>query len=223
MNSKLKYINFHDKLPKEVNLIAVSKTKSNEGILELYEAGHRDFGENYVQEMVDKYNSLPKDIRWHFIGHLQTNKVKYIAQFVHLIHSVDSLKLIQEISKQGKKYNKSISCLIQCYVGNEETKFGLNSDELISLISAFEELKFPFVKIKGMMGMASNTDNEIQIRNEFSALKKLFDSIANSERDNIRMEFLSMGMSGDFEVAIQCGSNMIRVGSLLFGERNYIK
>lgn len=220
MNSKIKYKDFISKLPKEVKLIAVSKTKSVDEISELYNLGHRDFGENYVQELVDKYSALPKDIRWHFIGHLQTNKVKYIAQFVHLIHSVDSLKLLQEINKQGEKINRAIDCLIQIYVGNEETKFGLNSDELKALILEFEEKKLSFARIKGLMGMASNTDNEIQIKNEFTLIKELFGSIDESK--NCKMEFLSMGMSSDFNIAIQAGSNMIRVGSLIFGERNYI-
>lgn len=221
MSSKEKYKNFIKQIPKEVTLIAVSKTKTAEEIMELYAEGHRDFGENYVQELISKYESLPKDIRWHFIGHLQTNKVKFITPFVHLIHSVDSLRLLQEINKQGEKINRSIDCLIQIYVGNEETKFGLNLDEVKDLILMFEEKKHSFAKIKGLMGMASNTDNEIQIKNEFNIIKDLFVSIGESK--HCKMEFLSMGMSSDFNIAIQSGSNMIRVGSLIFGERNYIK
>lgn len=221
MSSTEKYKNFIKQIPKEVTLIAVSKTKTAEEIMELYAEGHRDFGENYVQELISKYESLPKDIRWHFIGHLQTNKVKFITPFVHLIHSVDSLRLLQEINKQGEKINRSIDCLIQIYVGNEETKFGLNLDEVKNLMLMFEEKKHSFAKIKGLMGMASNTDNEIQIKNEFNIIKDLFVSIGESK--HCKMEFLSMGMSSDFNIAIQSGSNMIRVGSLIFGERNYIK
>jgi pyridoxal phosphate enzyme (YggS family) len=220
LNTKVKYLDFLANLPNEVTLIAVSKTKSNDEILELYEAGHRDFGENYVQELVDKYNALPKDIRWHFIGHLQTNKVKYIAQFVHLIHSVDSLKLLKEINKQGEKFNRKMACLIQSYVGNEETKFGLNENEVLSLVNSDELAHYSFIDLKGLMGMASNTDNESQILSEFHQLKSIFNSIQIKFKGKLNFEHLSMGMSDDYKLAISEGSNMIRVGSLLFGSRN---
>jgi pyridoxal phosphate enzyme (YggS family) len=221
LNSKEKYRNFIQRLPKDVILIAVSKTKTADEILELYEEGHRDFGENYVQELVSKHEILPKDIRWHFIGHLQSNKVKFIAGFINMIHSVDSLKLLNEINRQGEKNNRMISCLIQTYVGREETKFGLNMDESFQLLNSESLKKLSFVSIRGLMGMASNTTDEIQIKKEFLELNSLYTRISDMKSENIKFEFLSMGMSGDYEIAIGCGSNMIRVGSLLFGNRNY--
>ncbi len=194
-------------------LIAVSKTKPAEDIQALYELGQRDFGENYVQELVEKEGALPKDIRWHFIGHLQSNKVKYIASFVHLIHGVDSFSLLKEINKQGLKNNRVIDCLLQVHIAKEETKFGFNESELNELKS-LPELKN--VHIAGMMGMASFSDDKDLVRNEFKYLKTLFDAFGN-------LTILSMGMSGDYTIALEEGSNMVRIGSLLFGERNYNK
>jgi PLP dependent protein len=203
-------------IPSGVTLIAVSKTKPNEAILEAYNAGQKDFGENYVQELVDKHEQLPKDIRWHFIGHLQSNKIKYIAPFVHLIHGVDSFKLLEEINKQGKKHNRIINCLLQVFIATEETKFGLAFDECESILTSGELQKLQNIKICGFMAMASNTDNEEQIRKEFRSLKEFAEDISGSE-----FRVLSYGMSSDYKIAIEEGSNMIRIGSLIFGEREY--
>ena len=196
-----------------VTLVAVSKTKPASDILELYDLGQRDFGENYVQEMLDKARTLPDDIRWHFIGHLQTNKVKLIAPFVQLIHGVDSLKLLEEINKQARKINKLINCLLQVHIAQEETKFGFNEDELgkaMDQVSSAAE--FQHVRISGLMGMASFTDDMDKVRSEFRALKRSFDRYPG-------FETLSMGMSSDYKVAIEEGSTMVRIGSLLFGNR----
>ncbi|MGI9192369.1 MAG: YggS family pyridoxal phosphate-dependent enzyme [Chitinophagaceae bacterium] len=205
----------------QTTLIAVSKTKPAEAIQTLYDWGQRDFGENKVQEMCDKQAQLPADIRWHQIGHLQSNKVKYIAPFVALIHSVDSLKLMQEINKQAEKCHRVIPVLLQMHIATEETKFGLDNKELIELIEYYLNGSFPHVEIHGLMGMASLTEEEEQVKQEFSALHELFIFCKNSYFLN-RPEFntLSMGMSGDFALAIACGSNMVRIGSLLFGQRN---
>lgn len=202
-------------------LIAVSKTKPLSDLIEAYEAGCRDFGENKVQEMVDKQSQMPQDTRWHLIGHLQTNKVKYIAPFIHLIHSVDSLKLLQEINKQAMKNNRVIACLLQIYIAQEETKFGLDFNEVKEILDS-EELKIlQNIKIVGFMGMASFTENTEQIKKEFSGLKKFYDECKTSyKQDNVDIQELSMGMSGDYALAIQEGSTMVRVGSLLFGTRN---
>ncbi|KOY86613.1 alanine racemase [bacterium 336/3] len=202
-------------------LIAVSKTKPLPDLIEAYEAGCRDFGENKVQEMVDKQSQMPQDTRWHLIGHLQTNKVKYIAPFIHLIHSVDSLKLLQEINKQAMKNNRVIACLLQIYIAQEETKFGLDFDEVKEILDS-EELKIlQNIKIVGFMGMASFTENTEQIKKEFSGLKKFYDECKTSyKQDNVDIQELSMGMSGDYALAVQEGSTMVRVGSLLFGTRN---
>ncbi len=208
---------------KPVTLVAVSKTKPVEDILELYELGHRDFGENYVQELVDKQTQLPQDIRWHFIGHLQTNKVKYIAPFVHLIHGVDSFKLLQEIDKQGKKQNRVIDCLLQVYIAKEETKFGLDENELSLLLNnlpRYNQLHvLNNISVCGLMGMASFSDNRNLVRNEFRSLKTIFDKYAGPPTSNQRLQILSMGMSSDYKIAVEEGSNMVRIGSLLFGER----
>ncbi|MEI6085960.1 MAG: YggS family pyridoxal phosphate-dependent enzyme [Bacteroidota bacterium] len=200
-----------------VALIAVSKTKPNEDIEALYQLGQRAFGENYVQELVDKQGSLPKDILWHFIGHLQSNKVKYIAPFVHLIHGVDSLKLLTEINKQAQKTGRVISCLLQMHIATEDTKFGMDANELKEALAASAHL--PFVSIKGLMGMASFSDNQDQVRNEFRILHQQYINI----QSNLGAPFtiLSMGMSGDYQMAIEEGSTMVRIGSLLFGARNY--
>lgn len=211
-----------DKIKQEtgenVKLVAVSKTKPVELIMEAYNAGQLVFGENKVQEMTEKYELLPKDIEWHLIGHLQTNKVKYIAPFVHLIHSVDSLKLLNEIEKQAQKSNRVISVLLQVFIATEETKFGLDETELndlINYVNANTE-QYKHVKITGLMGMASNTENETQIRNEFKKLKTIFEKLQTS---NFKLQTLSMGMSHDYKIAAEEGSTMIRVGSLIFGER----
>ena len=203
-------------LPSEVTLVAVSKTKSNEEIMQAYEAGQRVFGENKIQEMAAKWEALPKDIVWHMIGHVQTNKVKYMAHFVDLIHGVESLKLLKEINKQAVKHNRVISCLIQIRIAEEETKFGLPADELESLLLSAQS--FSNIKIAGLMGMASFTDNIEQIKNEFFQLKTIFDKTKNQLPE---CTILSMGMSGDYPLAIQAGSTMIRVGSKIFGQRNY--
>ncbi|MGI8952317.1 MAG: YggS family pyridoxal phosphate-dependent enzyme [Chitinophagaceae bacterium] len=201
---------------KNVGLIAVSKTKSVENIRELYELGQKDFGENYVQELIDKQAALPKDICWHFIGHLQTNKVKFIAPFIHLIQSVDSLKLLQEINKQAKKNNRTINCLLQIHIAIEETKFGLDEEELNSTIQQFDNSTMKNISIKGLMGMASFTNDMNKLRNEFKYLKSLYNkfSILHSP-----FSILSMGMSSDYKIAIEEDSTMVRIGSLLFGAR----
>jgi len=203
---------------KSVTLVAVSKTKPVEDILELYTLGQRDFGENYVQELTEKYELTPKDIRWHFIGHLQSNKVKYIAPFASLIHSVDSKKLLAEIDKQAKKNNRVIDCLLQIHIAEEETKFGFNENELKELISS-DLTVYRNVQIKGLMGMASFTDDIQKVRNEFKFLKRLFDKYSSWSIVNYQFSILSMGMSADYEVAIEEGTNMVRIGSLLFGKR----
>ncbi len=203
-------------------LVAVSKTKPNEDVLEAYEAGQRIFGENKVQELTGKYESLPKDIEWHMIGHLQSNKVKYIAPFVSLIHGVDTEKLLKTINKEGKKNNRKIPCLLQVHIAEEESKFGFSEGELMDLLSKelFEELQY--VEIKGVMGMATFTQDTSQIRKEFGGLKQLFDRLKQSvfAADDSFSE-ISMGMSGDYQIAIEEGSTMVRVGSSIFGARNY--
>jgi pyridoxal phosphate enzyme (YggS family) len=196
---------------KKVTLVAVSKTKPIEDIQALYDLGQRDFGENYVQELAEKAENLPKDIRWHFIGHLQSNKVKYIAPFVHLIHGVDSFKLLEEVNKQAIKNDRIIDCLLQVYIAKEETKFGLDEKELADLLP--NELSN--ARICGLMGMASFSDNMDTVRSEFKYLKTLFDKYTLPT-----MKLLSMGMSSDYHIAIEEGSNMVRIGSLLFGARN---
>ena len=207
-----------------ITLIAVSKTKPIEDIQEMYDLGHRDFGENYVQEMTDKQAVLPKDIRWHFIGHLQSNKVKYISPFVFLIHGVDSLNLLREINKQALKNNRVIDVLLQIHIAQEETKFGLDEEELNLLISQFDNLLMANVRICGLMGMASFTDDMKKVRTEFQYLKTIFDKHARllppAGGTNCQLQTLSIGMSSDYKIAIEEGSNMIRIGSLLFGTRN---
>ena len=211
--------------PKGVTLVAVSKTKPVEDILELYELGHRDFGENYVQELMTKSEQLPKDIRWHFIGHLQSNKVKLIVPFVYLIHGVDGLKLLKEINKQGEKCNRIINCLAQVHIAEEETKFGLDEKELNELLSSVETQSLNHVNVLGLMGMASLTGNMDKVRTEFRQLKTLYDKCQMSIPISIGIKFqiLSMGMSSDYKVAIEEGSNMVRIGSLIFGERDHQK
>lgn len=202
-------------------LVAVSKTKPVSEIQALYDLGQRDFGENYVQELVDKQTQLPEDIRWHFIGHLQTNKVKYIAPFVHLIHGVDSFKLLKEINKQAAKNNRVIDVLLQMHIAQEETKFGLSEAELDELLHHPELPQLKHIRIKGFMGMASFSDDQELVRKEFHSLKIIFDSNAQSPQpSNVHMDTLSMGMSGDYQLAMDCGSNLVRIGSLLFGARS---
>ncbi len=212
--------NIKEGIPAQVTLVAVSKTKPNDMIMEAYEAGQQDFGENYVQELVDKYEQLPKDIHWHFIGHLQSNKVKYIAPFVYLIHGVDSVKLLQEINKQALKNNRIINCLLQIYIAQEETKFGFSFEECETFLRSelFAQLKN--IKILGFMAMASNTEDEAQIRKEFRSLKEF---ASESLIFNHSSLILSFGMSSDYKIAIEEGSTMIRIGSSIFGSRNYNK
>ena len=201
---------------KKVTLVAVSKTKTTEEIKELYDLGQRDFGENYVQEIIDKQSRLPADIRWHFIGHLQTNKVKQLAPFVQLIHGVDSLKLLKEINKEGEKNGRVINCLFQIHIAQEETKFGFNEKELNEISGQLKNLKMANVQICGLMGMASFTDDMNKVRSEFRHLKSIFYEL---KTHNSQLTTLSMGMSSDYKISIEEGSNMIRIGSLLFGER----
>jgi pyridoxal phosphate enzyme (YggS family) len=220
--NKEKYSEIIKELDGKATLVAVSKTKPTEDILELYNLGHRDFGENYVQELREKYEQLPKGIRWHYIGHLQSNKVKYIAPFVHLIHGVDSYNLLKEINKQAAKHNRVINCLLQVYIAKEETKFGLDENELYELITLIKnELhELSNIRIAGLMGMASFSNDMNLVRSEFKYLKELFDKYAQFKIQNSKFKILSMGMSADYQVALEEGSNMIRIGSLLFGERN---
>ena len=203
-------------------LVAVSKTKPSEDIKELYALGHRDFGENYVQELVKKQAELPQDIHWHFIGHLQSNKIKMIAPYVHLIHGVDSIKLLEVIDKEGRKLNKKINCLLQVHIAQEETKFGFDLTEARQAAAiCFLENKYAFVQLCGIMGMASFSEDEALLKQEFGALKTLYDEIRTLYgADAASFNTLSMGMSGDYPIALASGSNMIRVGSLLFGARN---
>ncbi|HAA12454.1 MAG TPA: YggS family pyridoxal phosphate-dependent enzyme [Cytophagales bacterium] len=203
-------------------LVAISKTKPLDALQAAYDAGQRDFGENKVQEMTDKAETLPKDIRWHMVGHLQTNKVKYLAPYVHLIHSVDSLKLIKEINKQAAKHDRVIHILLQMHIAEEDTKFGLDQQELNSLIQEFLAGDFPHVRIVGLMGMATNTDNETQVRKEFAGLKTLFEQTKSQYAESLPdFTEISMGMSGDYQIAIEEGSTLVRVGSAIFGARNY--
>ncbi|ESU20436.1 alanine racemase [Flavobacterium enshiense DK69] len=207
-------------LPSDVTLVAVSKTKPVSDLTEAYEAGQRIFGENKVQEMTEKWQQMPKDIQWHMIGHVQTNKVKYMVPFVKLIHGVDSFKLLKEIDRQGKRYRKTINCLLQVYIAEEETKFGLNETEIDEILNSEEFKDFQNIRIVGLMGMATFTENQEQIKKEFQHLKQIFDKYKEFSAFNFQLSILSMGMSGDYELAIECGSNMVRIGSSIFGERN---
>ncbi|HOK60270.1 MAG: YggS family pyridoxal phosphate-dependent enzyme [Tenuifilum sp.] len=211
-----------NELPQHVKLIAVSKTHPVSVIMEAYNAGHKFFGENRVQELISKYDEMPKDIEWHLIGHLQTNKVKYIAPFVSLIHSVDSLKLLSVIDKEAQKCNRVIDCLLQVYIASEETKFGLSADELHELLQNQEFEQLQNVRVCGLMGMATFTDNMEQVRMEFRFLKKLFNEIKQTYFQNQPwFNELSMGMSSDYRIAIEEGSTMVRIGSNIFGHRSY--
>jgi pyridoxal phosphate enzyme (YggS family) len=220
-------IEFYQSVTKElaenkVQFIAVSKTKPNEDLQALYDIGQRAFGENYVQELVDKEASLPKDIQWHFIGHLQSNKVKYIAPFVYMIHGVDSEKLLQEINKQALKQNRIIDCLLQVHIASEETKFGFDDPALHEFFTSGRIANYSNVCIRGLMGMASFSEDQTLLTKEFSMLKTYFDN-ASKAFSNGQFDTLSMGMSADYQLAISLGSNMVRIGSLLFGARNYAK
>lgn len=201
-----------------VTLVAVSKTKPTEDILEAYSAGQRVFGENKIQELAEKWEVLPKDINWHMIGHVQTNKVKYMAAFVDLIHAVDSLKLLKEINKQAKKHKRVINCLLQVKIADEESKFGLSQDEIVSLLNSKEISSLEHVNIQGYMGMATFTNDTTQIQNEFEALATFFE---HSKLNHPNLNTLSIGMSGDYKIAMKCGSTMVRIGSSIFGSRNY--
>ena len=207
-------------IPPSCALIAVSKTQSPEKILEAYHWGQRAFGENRAQELASKFETLPKDIQWHMIGHLQTNKVKYIVPFVHLIHSIDSARLLEEVNRQGAKVRRVISCLLQVHIAEEESKFGFSPEEVSEYIRDTHWPGLPFVQVIGLMGMATFTDDTRQVRREFSVLKNLFDKLRGGElTPAVRMEQLSMGMSGDYTIAIEEGSTMIRVGTAIFGNR----
>jgi hypothetical protein len=207
-------------LPSHVTLVAVSKTKPVADLMEAYEAGQRIFGENKIQEMTEKWQQMPKDIEWHMIGHVQSNKVKYMVPYVKLIHGVDSLKLLKEINRQAVRWRKNINCLLQIHIAEEETKFGLNEQELEELLHSEEFKAMTNIKIVGLMGMATFTDNQEQIKREFNHLKKIFDSLKNQPTtQNLQPTTLSMGMSGDYQIAIDCGSTMVRIGSSIFGSR----
>ena len=208
-------------LPEKVTLVAVSKTKPVSDLMEAYEAGQRIFGENKIQEMTEKWEAMPKNIQWHMIGHVQTNKVKYMAPYVHLIHGVDSLKLLQEINKQAQKNNRIIDCLLQVYIAEEESKFGLDEAEVNEILEYVQNdnNEMNHIRIVGLMGMATFTNNPAQVEKEFSRLKTIFDSYSNLNTKNCQLNTLSMGMSGDYALAIKCGSTMVRIGSSIFGER----
>ncbi len=210
-------------LPTHVTLVAVSKTKPVADLMEAYNAGQRIFGENKIQEMTEKWEQMPKDIEWHMIGHVQSNKVKFMAEYVSLIHGVDSLKLLQEINKQAKKHNRIIDCLLQIHIAEEETKFGLDNLELNEILKQVQNDKSEFenIRIVGLMGMATFTENTTQIEKEFNHLKSIFDKINKLSIINYQLSILSMGMSGDYQLAISCGSTMVRIGSSIFGNRNY--
>ena len=208
-------------LPGHVKLVAVSKTRTAEEIKSIYETGHRVFGENKVQELTEKYSLLPKDTEWHMIGHLQSNKVKYIIPFVHLIHSVDSFKLLKEINKQAKNNNRIINCLFQVHIAKEETKFGLSPDEINHILQSDEFRQLGHIKIAGLMGMATFTNDKKQVREEFRETKNLFNQIKERfYHDNDAFRELSMGMSGDYNIAVEEGSTIVRIGSLIFGPRS---
>lgn len=222
MNIKNNINNIRQQIPSTCKLIAVSKTHPVEKIQEAYDAGQRVFGENKVQELTPKYEALSKDIEWHMIGHMQSNKVKYIASFIHLIHSIDSISLLQEINKQALRVNRTISCLLQIHIAEEETKFGFSDNEVVDLLHSELLLKLNNVRIVGLMGMATFTENKEQIRKEFRGLKQLFDKLKSAKLPaNAIMQELSMGMSSDYQIAIEEGSSMVRVGSAIFGERIY--
>ena len=221
MSISINLLKIKSTLPSTVTLVAVSKTKPIPDLMEAYDAGQRIFGENKIQEMAEKWEAMPKDIEWHMIGHVQTNKVKFMAPFVSLIHGVDSLKLLEEINKQAKKNNRIIDCLLQVYIAEEESKFGLDEDELAGIIRFITQnsVIYKNIRIVGLMGMATFTDNQNQIKKEFTHLKSIFDSYQNLKSEICNLKSLSMGMSGDYNLAIECGSTMVRIGSSIFGTR----
>ena len=219
MSIKDNLLRIKSQLPENVILVAVSKTKPVSNLMEAYNAGQRIFGENKIQEMTEKWEKMPKDIQWHMIGHVQTNKVKYMAEYVSLIHGVDSLKLLQEINKQAAKHNRVIDCLLQMYIAEEETKFGLDEKELEDILHFVQNDKLQNIKVVGLMGMATFTDNQSQIKKEFLNLKSTFDKINSLSIVNYQLSIISMGMSGDYNLAIECGSTMVRIGSSIFGNR----
>ncbi len=219
MSIKTQLAQINSSLPSAVSLVAVSKTKPVEMVLEAYRAGQRRFGENKIQEMQFKFEALPKDIEWHFIGHVQRNKVRFLAPFVSLIHGVDSLKLLVEIDAEAAKNNRKIDCLFQIFIASEDSKFGLNPTELKDILVSDIFKGLQNVRIVGLMGMASFTENIGQIKAEFEGLKNVFDELKNHKTDNFELQILSMGMSGDYQIAVDCGSTMVRIGSAIFGGR----
>ncbi|CAN1516469.1 COG0325 Predicted enzyme with a TIM-barrel fold [Flavobacteriaceae bacterium] len=219
MSIKQNLLQIKSTLPEHVTLVAVSKTKPVADLMEAYNAGQRIFGENKIQEMSDKWEQMPKDIEWHMIGHVQTNKVKFMAPFVSLIHGVDSLKLLEEINKQALKNNRIIDCLLQIYIAEEESKFGLDEKELSELLASPTLKEMKNIQIVGVMGMATFTDNQNQIQKEFSHLKTIFDGLQLLQIENCKLQTVSMGMSGDYQLAIAYGSTMVRIGSSIFGGR----
>ena len=221
MSIQINLRSIQESLPEKVTLVAVSKTKPVSDLMEAYEAGQRIFGENKIQEMTEKWEAMPKDIQWHMIGHVQTNKVKYMAPYVNLIHGVDSLKLLQEINKQAQKNNRIIDCLLQVYIAEEESKFGLDEKEVNEILEYVQNdnNEMNHIRIVGLMGMATFTNNPAQVEKEFSRLKTIFDSYSNLNTKNCQLNTLSMGMSGDYALAIKCGSTMVRIGSSIFGGR----
>ena len=219
MSIKTNLTEVKSKLPNHVTLVAVSKTKPVEDLMEAYQAGQRIFGENKIQEMAEKYQQMPKDVLWHMIGNVQRNKVKYMAEIVNMIHGVDSEKLLNEINKHAKKHDRTINCLLQLKIAQEDTKFGMTSEAAHTLLNSKDFKRLENIAIVGVMGMASFTDNTTQIKEEFSALKTTFESLKNI---NPKLREVSMGMSGDYPLAIECGSTMVRIGSSIFGARNYV-
>ena len=208
-------------LPEHVTLVAVSKTKPVSDLMKAYKAGQRIFGENKIQEMVEKYELMPEDVQWHMIGHVQRNKVKYMSSFVSLIHGVDNFKLLKEINKQALKQNRIINCLLQIKIASEDSKFGMSTQEALDILNSSEFAELKNIKVVGLMGMATFTEDEEQLKIEFKLLTQTFDALKNIKTDNCELKTISMGMSGDYKLAIDCGSNMIRVGSSIFGTRNY--
>ncbi|MCX6172025.1 MAG: YggS family pyridoxal phosphate-dependent enzyme [Flavobacterium sp.] len=219
MSIKENLLHIQSSIPENVLLVAVSKTKPVADLMEAYNAGQRIFGENKIQEMTEKWQQMPKDIEWHMIGHVQSNKVKYMIPYVKLIHGVDSLKLLKEINRQAVRWRKQVNCLLQIHIAEEETKFGLNENELADLLGSEEFKAMSNIKVIGLMGMATFTDNQEQIKREFQHLKSIFDQHKKLKTENCQLNTLSMGMSGDYQLAIECGSNMVRIGSNIFGGR----
>lgn len=219
MSIKENLLEIKSQLPEHVTLVAVSKTKPVADLMEAYEAGQRIFGENKIQEMTDKWQQMPKDIEWHMIGHVQSNKVKYMIPYVKLIHGVDSLKLLKEIDRLAAKWRKKVDCLLQIHIAEEETKFGLDEQELKDILYSEELKTFQNIRIVGLMGMATFTEEKEQIRREFLHLKSIFDEYQPLKTENCQLITLSMGMSGDYQLAIECGSTMVRIGSSIFGNR----